>query len=56
MLHKGTVPHEAEEESADENYEYEGEELSERIGLCFSLGNFLDHLLLTDIFFCLDYK
>jgi len=56
VLHEGAVPHEAEEESADENSEYKSEELSERIGLCFGLGNFHNHLLLTDIFFCLDYK
>jgi len=51
VLHEGAVPHETEEESADENVKHEDEELGEHFGFGLSLGNFLDHLLHMDIFF-----
>jgi hypothetical protein len=52
VLHEGTVPHEAKEEGANENDEYKHEELGERIGFGLRFGNFLNHLLHVDIFFC----
>jgi hypothetical protein len=51
VLHEGAVPHETEEESADENVKHEDEELSEHLRSGLSLGNFLNHLLHMDIFF-----
>jgi len=56
VLHEGAVPHEAKEEGADENVEYEDEKLCEHVRLVASLRNFLDHLLGVNIFFSLDYK
>jgi hypothetical protein len=51
VLHERAVPHEAKEEGADENAEYEDEKLSEHLGPGTSLGNFLNHLLEDNIFF-----
>jgi len=56
VLHEGAVPHETEEESADEHDKHEDEKLHERVRLVLSLGNFLNHLLCTDIFFWVHYK
>jgi len=56
VLHEGTVPHEAKEEGANENDEYKHEELGERIGFGLRFGNFLNHLLYVDIFFCCNCK
>jgi len=56
VLHERAVPHEAKEEGADENVEYEYEKLGEHLGPGTSLRNFLDHLLEVNIFFSLDYK
>jgi len=48
---ESSVPRNAENESRDENIEDKHEKLGEHIGLVFSLGNFLEHLLKADIFF-----
>jgi len=56
VLHERAVPHEAEEERADENDEHEDEKLGECVRLGFSFGNFLNHLLDVNIFFYSDYK
>jgi len=54
VLHEGAVPHETEEEGANECDEHEDEHLGERVRLGFGFGNFLNHLLCTDIFFSSD--
>jgi len=56
VLHEGTVPHETKEEGADEKGKHEDEKLHECVGLVTSFSHFLNHLLHTDIFFCIDYK
>jgi len=48
------VPCEAEDEGRNENIDNEHEKLGEHIGLSFSLDDFLEHLLDTDIFFCIN--
>ena len=47
MLHEGAVPHDAEDEGADENRQHKDEKFPDSIGLK-KVGK---HLLLTDIFF-----
>jgi len=56
VFHERPVPYETEEERADEYGKHKDEELGERVRLGLSLGNFLNHLLCTDIFFWLHYK
>lgn len=51
MLHERPVPHEAEDEGADEDCEHEDENFRENVRLTFGFGNLLDHLLGVDIFF-----
>jgi len=51
VLHERPVPHETEEERADEHGEHKDEKLGDCVRLALSLGNFLNHLLHTDIFF-----
>lgn len=51
MLHERPVPHEAENEGADENCEHEDENFRDNVRLTFGFGNLLDHLLGVDIFF-----
>jgi len=51
VLDEGAVPHEAEEESADENNQYEDQKLGERVRLVLGNGKLLNHLLQVNIFF-----
>ena len=51
VLHEGRVPHEAEDEGADENGQHEHEKLIQDIILVFGLDEIVEHLLHTDIFF-----
>jgi hypothetical protein len=51
VLHEGRVPHEAEDEGADENGQHEHEKLLQDIILVFGLDEIVEHLLHTDIFF-----
>jgi len=51
VLHKRRVPHETEDESADENRQHEHEELLNNIILIFGLDKIGKHLLHADIFF-----
>jgi len=51
VLHERRVPHEAEDEGADENRQHEHEELLQDIILVFGLDEVVEHLLHADIFF-----
>jgi len=51
VLHKRGVPHDTENERADENRNYEDEKFTNHIGLVFRLEDISKHLLHTDIFF-----
>ena len=51
MLHERRVPHEAEDESADEDRQHEHEKLLDNIILVFGLDKIGEHLLHADIFF-----
>jgi len=51
VLDEGAVPHEAEEESADENNQYEDQKLGECVRLVLGNGKLLNHLLQVNIFF-----
>jgi len=51
VFHQGAVPHEAEDECADEKVEHKNENFHESIRLVARLGNLRDHLLKVNIFF-----
>jgi len=51
VLHEGAVPHDAEDEGADENRQHKDEKFPDSIRLIFGLKKVGKHLLLTDIFF-----
>ncbi len=51
MLHEGGVPHDAENEGADEDRQHEDEKLFHDIILVFRFDKIGEHLLHTDIFF-----
>ena len=51
VLDKRAVPYDTEKEGADEHSENEGENFGENFGPRLGFGNFVNHLLHTDIFF-----
>lgn len=51
MLDQGAVPHEAEDEGADQKVEHKHKNFHEGVGLVTRLGNLRDHLLKVNIFF-----
>jgi len=51
VLDERAVPHDAENEGADEHDEDVSKKLGERVRLGLSLSNFLNHLLHINIFF-----
>jgi hypothetical protein len=55
VLHERGVPHDTENERADENRNHEDEDFTNHIRLVFRLKNITKHLLHTDIFFSVIY-